>query len=121
MGAYFDCHHLAVNCNVWQNVVIVTFSDQSWFTNVLRGFLPKHQFSFCYLTVDATPRRLTPAKFAIPHMKVTFSPGGQIVKVLPNSPADGQPARVEIQEMKETVRNAPETEELIQFPGPLVK
>ena len=65
--------------------------------------------------------RRTPAKFAIPHLRVTLGPGSQVVKVLPNNPADGQPARVEIQEVDESIKQDPQTEELSQFPGPLVR
>ena len=65
--------------------------------------------------------RRTPAKFAIPHLRVTLGPGGQVVKVLPNNPADGQPARVEIQDTDESIKHDAQTEELAHFPGPLVK
>lgn len=44
-----------------------------------------------------------------------------MVKVLPNNPAHGQPARVEIHEGDDSIRQQPQAEELTQFPGPLVR
>ena len=54
---------------------------------------------FCLFYITATPpppERLTPCKFNRPHFVGRFSSGGQLIKVLPNNPADGQPAMVEI-------------------------
>ena len=42
------------------------------------------------------PERMTPVKHALPHVIARFSPGGQLIKVLPNVPSDGMPAVVEI-------------------------
>ena len=92
----------------------------------------KYKYSLLFMTnkyldqvydfwFTASRGRRTPAKFAIPHLRVTLGPGGQIVKLLPNNPADGQPARVEIQDVDESVKCDPQTEELKCFPGPLVK
>ena len=75
-------------------------------------------YDFC---LTASRGRRTPAKFAIPHLRVTLGPGGQVVKLLPNNPADGQPARVEIQDVDESIKCDPQSEEMTHFPGPLVK
>ncbi|XP_038046438.1 protein transport protein Sec16A-like [Patiria miniata] len=65
--------------------------------------------------------RLTPAKFALPHIIARFSPGGHLVKVLPNMPQDGMPARVEIHSIETMLEHTAEAEELRAFPGPLIK
>lgn len=57
----------------------------------------------------------------IPHMRVSFGPNGQLVKVLPNRPADGQPATVEIHDLHEMLEVTEEAQELDEFPGPLVR
>ncbi|OCT67033.1 protein transport protein Sec16A isoform X3 [Xenopus laevis] len=72
--------------------------------------------------VEQVPSRpLTPEKFGSPHICARFGPGGQLIKVLPNLPSDGQPALVEIHNMEVIMQNSPEQEQLRSFPGPLVK
>lgn len=73
------------------------------------------------LFVETAPSRMTPVKHSIPHACVRFGPGGQLVKVVPNQPAEGQPAIVEIHDLNEMLQDNPETEELKDFPGPLVR
>ncbi|GFR63658.1 transport protein Sec16A, partial [Elysia marginata] len=63
--------------------------------------------------------RLTPPKYSYPHTRACFGPGGQLIKVLPNRPADGQPALVEVQDVQTLLQACPEAEELRRFPGPL--
>ncbi|XP_028666035.1 protein transport protein Sec16A isoform X3 [Erpetoichthys calabaricus] len=67
------------------------------------------------------PRPATPEKFSIPHMCGRFGPGGQLLKVLPNLPSEGQPALVEIYSMEVILQNTQEQQDLLSFPGPLVK
>uniref|UniRef100_UPI00398EC388 protein transport protein Sec16A-like n=1 Tax=Pristiophorus japonicus TaxID=55135 RepID=UPI00398EC388 len=69
----------------------------------------------------APPRPVTPEKFTIPHLCVRFSPGGQLLKVLPNLPSEGQPALVEIHSLETILQHLSEQEELRNFPGPLAK
>ncbi|XP_067826095.1 LOW QUALITY PROTEIN: protein transport protein Sec16A-like [Heptranchias perlo] len=69
----------------------------------------------------APPRPVTPEKFTVPHLCVRFSPGGQLLKVLPNLPSEGQPALVEIHSLEMILQHMPEQEELRKFPGPLAK
>ncbi|KAE8582378.1 hypothetical protein XENTR_v10020098 [Xenopus tropicalis] len=72
--------------------------------------------------VEQVPSRpLTPEKFGSPHVCARFGPGGQLIKVLPNLPSDGQPALVEIHNMEVVMQNSAEQEQLRAFPGPLVK
>jgi len=76
---------------------------------------------YLYISAEVVPQRQTPEKFMIPHMRACFGPNGQIVKVMPNRPAEGQPATVEIHSVREMLADNEETEELDQFPGPLVR
>lgn len=41
-----------------------------------------------------------PKKFHVPHVSVSFGPGGQLVCVSPSSPMDGQTALVELHSME---------------------
>ncbi|KAL3871831.1 hypothetical protein ACJMK2_039803 [Sinanodonta woodiana] len=70
---------------------------------------------------DAEPRRQTPERFMIPHLRASFGPGGQLVKVLPNRPTEGQPATVEIYELESLIPDNEERDQMKEFPGPLVK
>ena len=65
--------------------------------------------------------RMTPVKFSIPHLKVCFGPAGQMIKLLPNRPQDGQPARVEIEDVDINLKDSKVAEELRLYPGPLVR
>lgn len=66
-----------------------------------------------------TSQRLTPAKFATAHLKVSIS-SGRFVKVLPNYPLDGQSASVEVRNLQDCFADE-EFIELSEFPGPLVR
>lgn len=67
------------------------------------------------------PRPVTPEKFTVPHVCAKFGPGGQLLKVLPNLPSEGQPALVEIHSMETMLQHLPEQEEMRSFHGPLVR
>ncbi|XP_070614866.1 LOW QUALITY PROTEIN: protein transport protein Sec16A [Erythrolamprus reginae] len=71
--------------------------------------------------VEQVPSRRTPEKFALTHVCAKFGPGGQLIKVLPNLPSEGQPALVEIHSMELIMQHSPEQEEMRAFPGPLTK
>lgn len=64
---------------------------------LLKGF-----YLFCLQPVlsSVPPRPVTPEKFTVPHICARFGPGGQLIKVLPNLPSEGQPALVEIHSME---------------------
>jgi len=57
----------------------------------------------------------------VPHVCARFGPGGQLIKVIPNLPSEGQPALVEIHSMETLLQHMPEQKELRSFPGPLGK
>nr|XP_025715912.1 protein transport protein Sec16A isoform X3 [Callorhinus ursinus] len=73
-------------------------------------------------TAERAPSRPTsPEKFSVPHVCARFGPGGQLIKVIPNLPSEGQPALVEIHSMETLLQHMPEQKELRSFPGPLGK
>ncbi|XP_049751739.1 protein transport protein Sec16A isoform X1 [Elephas maximus indicus] len=73
-------------------------------------------------TTGAAPSRpSSPEKFSVPHVCARFGPGGQLIKVIPNLPSEGQPALVEVHSMETLLQHTPEQEELRSFPGPLGK
>ncbi|XP_066896373.1 protein transport protein Sec16A isoform X8 [Kogia breviceps] len=73
-------------------------------------------------SVEQAPSRPTsPEKFSVPHICARFGPGGQLIKVIPNLPSEGQPALVEIHSMETLLQHTPEQEEMRAFPGPLGK
>lgn len=79
---------------------------------------PQH-WHFCELGYDQG--RLTPPKYSYPHTRASFGPNGQLVKVHPNRPADGQPAIVEVQDIQILLESCPEAEEFKHYPGPLTR
>lgn len=55
------------------------------------------------LHLNVVPSRPTsPEKFSVPHVCARFGPGGQLIKVVPNLPSEGQPALVEVHSMEVT-------------------
>uniref|UniRef100_A0A8C6E8Y1 Protein transport protein sec16 n=1 Tax=Moschus moschiferus TaxID=68415 RepID=A0A8C6E8Y1_MOSMO len=62
-----------------------------------------------------------PMKFYVPHMPVSFGPGGQLVCVSPSSPSDGQTALVELHSMEVILNDSEEQEEMRTFSGPLIR
>lgn len=53
------------------------------------------------LHLNVAPSRPTsPEKFSVPHICARFGPGGQLIKVIPNLPSEGQPALVEVHSME---------------------
>lgn len=53
------------------------------------------------LPLNVAPSRPTsPEKFSVPHVCARFGPGGQLIKVVPNLPSEGQPALVEVHSME---------------------
>uniref|UniRef100_A0A250Y8G6 Protein transport protein sec16 n=1 Tax=Castor canadensis TaxID=51338 RepID=A0A250Y8G6_CASCN len=72
--------------------------------------------------VEQVPSRPTsPEKFSVPHICARFGPGGQLIKVIPNLPSEGQPALVEIHSLETLLHHTPEQDEMRSFPGPLGK
>lgn len=62
-----------------------------------------------------------PMRFYVPHVSVSFGPGGQLICVSPNSPADGQTALVEVHSMEVILNDFEDQEEMRAFPGPLIR
>ncbi|XP_033052510.1 protein transport protein Sec16B isoform X2 [Trachypithecus francoisi] len=62
-----------------------------------------------------------PMKFYVPHVPVSFGPGGQLVRVGPSSPTDGQAALVELHSMEVILNDSEEQEEMRSFSGPLIR
>uniref|UniRef100_A0A452H4Z1 Protein transport protein sec16 n=1 Tax=Gopherus agassizii TaxID=38772 RepID=A0A452H4Z1_9SAUR len=69
----------------------------------------------------STPHHVAPQKYSFPHVPVCFGAGGQLVRVCPNSPADGQPALIEVHSLEVILHDTKEQEEMRAFPGPLVR
>ncbi|KAK7502616.1 hypothetical protein BaRGS_00006191, partial [Batillaria attramentaria] len=91
------------------------------------GYYDQYQYQYSY---DQYPQygqggyiqgRMTPPKYLLPHVRVCFGPTGQLVKVLPNRPAEGQPATVEIHDVQVMLQENDEVKDLRVFPGPLVR
>ncbi|XP_036878247.2 protein transport protein Sec16B isoform X2 [Manis javanica] len=62
-----------------------------------------------------------PMKFYVPHVPVSFGPGGQLVCVGPRSPSNGQTALVELHSMEVILNDYEEQEEMRSFSGPLIR
>ncbi|XP_058130762.1 protein transport protein Sec16B isoform X2 [Dasypus novemcinctus] len=65
------------------------------------------------------PAAKAPMKFYVPHVPVSFGPGGQLVYVGPSSPTDGKTALVELHSMEVILNDSEEQEEMRTFSGPL--
>ncbi|KAM6166242.1 protein transport protein Sec16B [Erethizon dorsatum] len=63
----------------------------------------------------------TPMKFYVPHVSVSFGPGGQLVCVCPSSPMDGQVPLVELHSMEVILNDCEAQEEMRSFSGPLIR
>ncbi|KAG8517317.1 Protein transport protein Sec16B, partial [Galemys pyrenaicus] len=70
---------------------------------------------------NSTSSPKAPMKFYIPHVPVSFGPGGQLVRVGPSSPCDGQIALVELHSMEVILNDSEEQEEMRAFSGPLIR
>ncbi|XP_073448147.1 protein transport protein Sec16B [Aquarana catesbeiana] len=70
-------------------------------------------------TLECTPQPTAPMKFSLPHVTVCFGAQGQMVRVCPNFPDEGQPALVEIHSMEVLLSDTAEQEEMRNFPGPV--
>lgn len=70
---------------------------------------------------DLAAEPKAPMKFYVPHVPVSFGPGGQLVCVCPNLPSDGQTALVELHSMEVILNDSEEQEEMRTFSGPLIR
>nr|XP_019612307.1 PREDICTED: protein transport protein Sec16A isoform X5 [Rhinolophus sinicus] len=97
--------------------------DYAYDTYSAQGF-PEYGYSADagWPAAEQAPSRPTsPEKFSVPHICARFGPGGQLIKVIPNLPSEGQPALVEVHSMETLLQHMPEQEEMRAFPGPLGK
>ncbi|XP_038614098.1 protein transport protein Sec16B-like isoform X2 [Tachyglossus aculeatus] len=62
-----------------------------------------------------------PMKYFVPHVPMCFGPGGQLVRVRPNSPTDGQTALVEVHSLEVILSDTKEQEDMRAFSGPLIR
>ncbi|XP_032147202.1 protein transport protein Sec16B isoform X1 [Sapajus apella] len=62
-----------------------------------------------------------PMKFYVPHVPVSFGPGGQLVCVGPSCLTDGQAALVEVHSVEVILNDSEEQEEMRSFSGPLIR
>lgn len=70
------------------------------------------------LTAQILPTQdMTPHKFSCPHVIARFSPGGVLLRVLPNSPKDGVAAHIELHDLNVLLGDLPTAQELKFFPG----
>ncbi|XP_075689203.1 protein transport protein Sec16B isoform X2 [Rhinoderma darwinii] len=70
-------------------------------------------------TLEQTPQPTAPMKFSLPHVTVCFGAQGQLIRVCPNFPDEGQPALVEIHSIEVLLHDTLEQEEMRGFPGPV--
>ncbi|XP_030647415.1 protein transport protein Sec16B [Chanos chanos] len=62
-----------------------------------------------------------PMKFCIPHVAISFGPAGQLVRVCPALPSDGEPGLVELHSLEVILSDTCEQQEMRDFPGPLAR
>lgn len=72
------------------------------------------------MSICADPQLLVPAALSC-FITGILTARGQVVKILPHYPLDGQPATVEIHDMQGMVSSHETVKELQGFPGPLVR
>ncbi|XP_078498166.1 protein transport protein Sec16B [Lissotriton helveticus] len=72
-------------------------------------------------SLAASPQSFTPLKYSLPHVAICFGAGGQMVRVCPNYPTEGQPAIIEIHSLEVILHDTQEQEEMRAFLGPLIR
>ncbi|KAG7488260.1 hypothetical protein MATL_G00032230 [Megalops atlanticus] len=83
---------------------------------------PPPQSHWSALTEHATvPHVEAPLKFCLPHVRVSFGPGGQLIRVSPSLVSQGDPALVELHSLEIILAETQEQEEMREFPGPLAR
>ncbi|XP_058887566.1 protein transport protein Sec16B isoform X3 [Acipenser ruthenus] len=82
---------------------------------------PQNHWSPVQTESAVIPALSAPLKFPLPHVRVSFCPGGQLVRVSPNLPSQGEPALIEIHSLEVILVDTQEQEEMRAFPGPLVR
>ncbi|XP_052130597.1 uncharacterized protein LOC113215394 [Frankliniella occidentalis] len=70
---------------------------------------------------NSSIQRLTPFKFSTAHIKGILTRRGQLLKVLPHYPLDGQSASIEVHSLQSLIPQDASLQELLALPGPLVR
>ncbi|ELT91611.1 hypothetical protein CAPTEDRAFT_188765 [Capitella teleta] len=83
------------------------------------GYDPNYQYPV--KAEPEEPKRMTPAKFLMPHVCAKFGGASQLIQVAPNKPDEGEPALLNITELGQLLGQSRAAENLKKFPGPLVK
>ncbi|XP_043941668.1 protein transport protein Sec16B-like [Protopterus annectens] len=74
-----------------------------------------------WLEPSVPSRVQTPWKHPLPHVRVSFTPQGHLIRVCPNMPSEGEPAVIEIHSLEVILYDTKEQEEMREFPGPLLR
>ncbi|KAJ8375269.1 hypothetical protein SKAU_G00058490 [Synaphobranchus kaupii] len=82
---------------------------------------PQSRWSPSQTDLVAVPRVEAPLKFCLPHVRVSFGPMGQLVRVSPSLASQGEPALVELHSLEIILVETQEQQELRDFPGPLAR
>ncbi|XP_066961038.1 LOW QUALITY PROTEIN: uncharacterized protein Sec16 [Macrobrachium rosenbergii] len=74
-------------------------------------------------SASEAPQRLTPVQHGLPHINARFTPGGQLLLVLPKDPREGEKAVVQIRDVQKMLSIDPSLNRCIwqmkSYPGPL--
>ncbi|XP_064113665.1 protein transport protein Sec16A-like [Macrobrachium nipponense] len=74
-------------------------------------------------SASEAPQRLTPVQHGLPHINARFTPGGQLLLVLPKDPRDGEKAVVQIRDVQKMLSIDASLNRSIwqmkSYPGPL--
>ncbi|XP_064186644.1 protein transport protein Sec16B [Anguilla rostrata] len=82
---------------------------------------PQSRWSPSQTDLGAVPRVEAPLKFSLPHVRASFGPAGQLIRVSPSLASQGEPALVELHSLEIILVETQEQQELRDFPGPLTR
>ncbi|XP_061093275.1 protein transport protein Sec16B isoform X2 [Conger conger] len=82
---------------------------------------PQSRWSPSKTDVSAYPRVEAPLKHCLPHVRASFGPTGQLVRVSPSLASQGEPALVELHSLEIILVETQDQQELRDFPGPLAR
>ena len=73
-------------------------------------------------TSEPAPR-MTPVQYGRAHINAKFTPGGQLILVLPNDPRDGEKTIIQVRDVQKMLCRNPElahtVNQMKEYPGPL--
>lgn len=91
-----------------------------FFSNAFNKVLDQTDISLVSEDQPSAIQRLTPTKFSTVHLKASIA-SGNLIKILPHYPMDGQSAVVHVSNLRTLLESDPDYLELSCFPGPLCK